>query len=274
MKENTLRLSSLPDLEVLAHYVEMDCHDPKNEYETHIHRECEIYVNLSGDVTFEVENRIYPIQRGSVILTRPYEYHHCIYHSEKLHRHYWILLGGADSPDLFRPFYDREKGEDNLIQLSEEALSRLCSHLDTLLDPSASPLTHRLSLLHVMQLLDGERDSAQGERFSTLPTDVTLALNYMDDHLREPVDWKDLTTHCFVSTNTLERHFKQALQITPSAMLRKKRLIHSARLLRQGATVSAACEESGFTDYSGYIATFRRFFGTTPLQYQKSFEKQ
>ena len=32
--------------------------------------ECEIYLNLSGDVSFEVENRIYPVSPGTVILTR------------------------------------------------------------------------------------------------------------------------------------------------------------------------------------------------------------
>ena len=274
MQRNRFSIDAMSGVEGFASYVEIDQFSPLNQNDTHIHKECEIYVNLSGDVTFEVENRIYPVQRGSVIITRPYEYHHCIYHSDKLHRHYWLLLDGLDSDDLFQLFYDREKGEHNLIRLSEDALGRLTVYLDSLLDPTADPLTHRLSLLHAMQILSDKRSKATPTPHTSLPDDVLRALRYMDDHLSEPIDWQALTASCFVSINTLERHFKQALQITPSAMLRKKRLILSAQLLRQGASVSDACEGSGFSDYSGYIAAFRLFFGTTPLQYRKSFQRQ
>lgn len=69
-------------------YVDIDSHSSLNQFEHHIHPECEIYLNLSGDVSFMVEDRIYPITAGSVIITRPHEYHHCIYHSDKRHRHY------------------------------------------------------------------------------------------------------------------------------------------------------------------------------------------
>ena len=56
-------------------HMNKDATSPLNHNESHIHKECEIYINLSGDVSFEVENHIYPISRGSVIITRPYEYH-------------------------------------------------------------------------------------------------------------------------------------------------------------------------------------------------------
>ena len=69
-------------------YLKIDATSPLNHNESHIHKECEVYINLSGDVSFEVENRIYPISRGSVIITRPYEYHHCIYRSNALHEYF------------------------------------------------------------------------------------------------------------------------------------------------------------------------------------------
>ena len=36
----------------------------------HTHNECEIYINVSGDVSFMVENNIYPISSGDIIITR------------------------------------------------------------------------------------------------------------------------------------------------------------------------------------------------------------
>jgi len=71
-------------------HLDIDAASSLNQNETHIHKECEIYLNLSGNVCFEVENHLYPISRGSVIITRPYEYHHCIYRSNARHEHFWI----------------------------------------------------------------------------------------------------------------------------------------------------------------------------------------
>lgn len=62
-------------------YIETDSKSIGNVFEQHVHDECEIYFNLSGDVSFMVEDNIYPITPGSAVITRPYENHHCIYHS-------------------------------------------------------------------------------------------------------------------------------------------------------------------------------------------------
>lgn len=116
------RKITLPEIskaECSISHVVIDVASPLNENESHIHRECEIYVNLSGDVSFEVENRIYPVSRGSVIITRPFEYHHCIYHSNQLHEHFWITFSAGASDAFLAMFYGRGKGKDNLIILNE-----------------------------------------------------------------------------------------------------------------------------------------------------------
>ena len=99
---------------------------------SHIHDKCEIYVNLSGNVSFMVEGQLYPIKRGSVIITRPLEYHHCIYHDFSPHEHFWILFSCAGNEPLFNAFFDRPAGTKNLIELSgveADALFDLCHTL-------------------------------------------------------------------------------------------------------------------------------------------------
>ena len=106
-------------------YVDIDSHSSLNQFEHHIHPECEIYLNLSGDVSFMVEDRIYPITAGSVIITRPHEYHHCIYHSDKRHRHYWILFSSENNEKWLKLFFDRPHGENNLLRIVPSKLNRL-----------------------------------------------------------------------------------------------------------------------------------------------------
>lgn len=268
-----INIPAMTEADLFVNYVEIDRESPENQNETHIHRECEIYVNLSGDVNFEVENKIYRIERGSVIVTRPFEYHHCIYRSDALHKHYWILIDTPNSGELVDMIFSGDGTERNLIRLDEDELTRFSECVDKFFSEKPSKLGTGIAFLRLIDILSEHKETKASDSLSKdkLPRDVTLALNYMDVHLCEQITSEALAKHSFVSINTLERHFKEHLALTPFAMLRKKRLINSARLLRLGASVSEACERSGFFDYSNYIAAFRGFFGITPLKYKKNF---
>jgi len=272
MKRKNYTIAEMSEVDFQISYVDIDAQSPYNANESHIHKECEIYLNLSGDVVFEVENRIYPVSRGSVIITRPYEYHHCIYRSNELHEHYWITFSTEKEEEYLRIFFNREKGKDNLIILDEEELAEMSGALQVLLNDETNSLERRIHFLRMFHILSkGKREEAIGSMDGT-PEAVIKALHYMDEHLTEDISIQSLATAVNVSANTLERYFKDSLDITPFAMLRKKRLIYSMKYLRNGASVSEAATQSGFADYSNYIQLFRRQFGMTPLQYKKKFE--
>ena len=79
-----------------------------------------------------------------------------------------------------------------------------------------------------------------------------------------------ITPH--TSVNTLERHFRASLGITPCEFLRIRRLTKARELLGKGLSVQETSDACGFSDYSHFIALFRRRFGITPLQYRRSRE--
>ncbi len=273
MTGTTFSLGEMSKVDFSIRYTEMDPGASQKHHDTHVHKECEIYVNLSGNVSFEVENHIYPISRGSVIITRPFEYHHCLYHSNDRHDHFWIIFSADEKQEFLEMFFDREKGKNNLILLDEEQLNEACRLMTLLTDDKADSLSRRILFLQLMQVLRQSRTGTGAGVADTMPNDIVLALRFMDDHLTEDVDVVTLAAACNVSVNTLERHMKHTLGITPFAMLRKKRLIASLAWLREGDSVTEAALKSGFSDYSNYIQLFRKQFGLTPLQYQKKFER-
>ena len=272
MKTRSLTLPTVSAAEISVSHVDLDAGSTLNHNESHIHSACEIYLNLSGDVVFEVENRIYPIHRGSVIITRPYEYHHCIYLSEKRHEHFWITFSAAERDEFLKMFFSREKGKDNLILLDEKQLESLCRVLEGLLRNEMDRLQQRIDFLRIFQILSAGKSEEHTLSSSQLPGDVALALRFMDDHLAEELDMGAIAAACSVSVTTLERHFKDAFHSTPFAMLRKKRLFCSMEHLRKGDSVAEAALKSGFSDYSNYIQLFKKQFGITPLCYKKKFE--
>jgi len=273
MKTKVFTLSAMSDVDFSISYVDLENSFNINENESHIHKECEIYLNLSGDVSFEVENKIYPISRGSVIITRPYEYHHCIYHSDECHKHYWITFSAGQDDELLNLFFKREKGVDNLILLNEAELSETCDLLNEMLSDNTDLLKRRINFLKVIYILNSGKRTVYAESIDGISDDTIRALQYMDEYLTEDITIKDITRECNISQSTLERRFKEDLDASPFAVLRKKRLIASMEYLRTGDKVFEAAYKSGFSDYSNYIHLFKKQFGMTPLQYKKKFEE-
>lgn len=229
----------------------------------HFHPELELYVHLEGNVSFMVEDTVYPVRRGNIVLSRPYEYHHCIYHDTSLHRHYWILISCDGNSGLFAPL----SALGSRIVLSEENSRRLIGVCRTLYEKTEADAVERYHLFfRLLALL--RSGTADGED-ADLPADVLHAMAFIDAHMHTPLSVRQMAEAAHTSVNTLERHFRAALGITPYEFLRVRRLARARELLGQGLSVQEVSDACGFPDYSHFISLFRRRFGMTPLQYRR-----
>jgi len=271
MKERNEYFEPIQAFDMSAKYVETDFENHKNGIDSHVHPECEIYINISGDVSIIVEDRIYPVKRGDVVITRPFEYHHCVYHSNQLHRHFWILFSCSGNERLLDLFFKRKAGEKNLFVLSaenSEALINLCYSMLEDTDNGYKKYYYFFSLLDYLNSADC-LTSSDGE----YPPELLLAINYISDNFAYSISVSDIARASNVSVNTLERKFLSFFNMSPSVYLRKKRLANAVKMLSYGASVTEASEKSGFPDYSAFIAFFKKTYGITPLQYKKGLMK-
>ena len=268
VKESVQSYGAMSPFELQIRYVQTRREFDGNRYDSHVHPQCEIYINLSGDVSFMVENRIYPIFPGDIVITRPYDYHHCIYHSNDPHKHFWILFSAGGNESMFPRFFERSAGEGNLLSLPsdmQQELVELCRRMTEESCEGAEQMYRFFNLIRILNCAD----IVTQERAS-YSKDVQIALEYINDHFADPMTVSEIARAAHVSVNTLERHFFEVLHMSPSAYLKKKRLAHAAECLYGGKSVMESCIDSGFPDYSNFIATFKKAYGTTPLKYQKS----
>jgi len=234
----------------------------------HIHDFYEIYVNLNGDVSFRVENRVYPVRRGDVILTRPNEIHRCIYHGDCVHEHFCIWISGL-SPSLLgnTPFADRV-----LLSFSEEDREKLighCFHLYRCTQESDSPFSRERHFFSILDLICTGKQTAPA--LTNLPLAFTEILLYISRHAMEPgCNVTQLCQRFFISRSQLDRDFAAHFQTTPSAYIESCRLSEAKRLLQIGYPVQYTALHCGYTDASYFVTRFRKKFGVTPLQYRKS----
>lgn len=234
----------------------------------HKHDKCEIYINLSGDVSILVEDSIYPMERGCVCITRPGERHRCIYHNNGPHEHYWILFSPTGNEKLLNLFYSRPIGQNNLLILPFESSKKLISLCSSLISSKFDELKTQLDFWSIIYILSNNSQFIDMRSIQKFP-DVTLALNYINKHFTEAIDYKFLAANSNVSISTLERHFTVLFNTTPREYVKQQRLSYASELLKTGESVSDVALKSGFTDYSSFISFFKKQFGITPLKYQK-----
>lgn len=268
MTANNIKFKKIEPFRMKIEYTE-DTPDKINvDLEQHIHDECEIYVNFSGDVEFMVEDNIYPIQKGSVIITKPYEYHHCIYNSNKPHAHFWILFSCNGNEDLFDLFFERKSGKGNLLNFNledREELFEICYNLCE--EGKRDKLIHYADFFRLISFLKtkGTKTVEPIEH----PENISAALQFINTHFAESISVKDVAKAVHVSVNTLERWFEKSLKITPHSYIKNKRLSYAVKLLSKGETVTEVSSKCGFADCSSFISLFKKQYGITPLKYKQ-----
>lgn len=268
IKERKVRFDGVAPFGMEIRYIDILPDDPDNTYDHHIHEGCEIYVNITGDVSFMVEDKIYPVRSGSAIITRPYEYHHCIYHSNEHHEHLWMLFDGKGNEELLPIFYNRNVGENNLIELSEKQRDKVKELFERIIGKESSRVCEAADILRIIAILENA-DGETEELPESVPTDISRAVEFIGENLGNVFTVSQVAKAAHVSVNTLERRFLEVLKVTPSGYIKSRRLARAAELLPSCSSVGEVCEKCGFQDYSNFIAIFKKQFGITPLRFKK-----
>lgn len=273
MKNNIISFGRLEPFDFSICYNDGNVKKISQGLDQHIHEECEIYINLSGDVSFMVEDTIYPISSGSVIVTRPYEYHHCIYNSYEKHEHFWILFSSFGNEKLLDLFFNRKSGQGNLLILEDDEKEKMIELCHLMCEnENVSDITNTANFFTLISLLEKGKNPVL--KNNTSARDLKNVLNYISYNYINPMTIKEIATANNMSVNTLERKFLKSLKMTPSAYIKQKRLANAVRLLSEGESVTEASINSGFSDCSAFITLFKKQYGITPLKFKQKIENQ
>lgn len=96
------------------------------------------------------------------------------------------------------------------------------------------------------------------------------ALRIAELLLADPSDRRPLTQICKVAgagKRTVERLFQEDVGMTFGKWRQQLRLMQAMRLLAEGAKVTHAALESGYSTPSAFISMFRKSLGTTPARF-------
>ena len=235
----------------------------------HLHGYLELFYNIDSDVSFLVNDRLYPVARGEVVLSRPSDIHMCIYHRSGRHDHICLWIDG----DLTAPLFSFLNAESfcPLFHLEEHDSECLKKRLDALLESNrqGGELVETLHILEILSMLCRATSNSTKEEKHILPPALQAVVDDIHSNFAEISSVTELARAHYISTSTLARWFDTHLHISPREYLESRKLAHAMTLLRDGKSVTDACTRVGFSDCSYFIARFKKKFGETPMQYKK-----
>lgn len=233
--------------------------------DSHIHSCYEIYVNVSGDVSFLHADNIYMIKSGDVIFSEPGEVHHCIFGSPCIHEHYCLWFEATDGSSIID--FIKRNGIDGHIRLNEQNKQKLLSFFDNL-EKNGDVFEREVLFLDIVRLLREKETNFYSEQVS-IPGKMQKILEYVSESFLDIESVTDIAQKFHVSIPSVNRWFRKYLHLSPSELIRAKKLAYAEKLISNDCSVTEACFLSGFTDCSRFISLFKKNYGKTPLQYKK-----
>lgn len=254
--------------------------DVVRDIDLHHHNYYEVYLLISGDLSYQIEGKSYRLLPGDIVLLG----------TQELHRPF---LDGTAQPYERIVLWIKREYLDSL----SDGVSDLsgCFHqtnkLDVIRPPMELQQTIRNTLLKLIDALDYKGFGADLLRRSYL-TEVLVLLNnfciarqvefgievekstliesvisYISDHLDSEISLDGLSDQFYLSKYHLLREFKKHTGTTIHRYILQKRLILCRERMLMGIPLNAVCHQCGFGDYSNFFRAFKNEYGITPMQF-------
>lgn len=122
---------------------------------------------------------------------------------------------------------------------------------------------------HLIDLIVDQLETIQTVSLQLPNPSDSRALRVAGVLLSDPGDQRTLTQICKgigAGKRTIERRFQEETGMTFGKWRQQLRLMQAMRLLAEGAKVTHAAMEAGYSTPSAFISMFRRAWGTTPAR--------
>ncbi len=274
IKENISAIPPISSFDVQISYGDIQTNPKNGVFPEHTHDTYEIFVPISGNMSFVVRDNLYSLSYGDVLIIRPGEKHHSVF-LHKCHCKYYFLWF---SPDKSNPWLETALSIHgigcSLVCLKHDKRDAFLECCEKILcakskNASSSEFLSFFELVSILSTTGGNSSANQK------PSERNFAsiLDYISQNYNTPISATSVAEHFHITLKTLERQFQKYMADTPKNYLRVIRLTRASALLREGKNVTEVCFESGFRDCSRFIDSFKKYYGETPLQYRTKYMK-
>ena len=242
-----------------------------DNFQLHTHQEYEVYMFLEGSTKYVVEEKVYSLKAGDIIVIRKNELHRA-YH-EKNTRYgrmvFWISPdffvrnNCTEYEEIFLPSSGHygNKIDAELVHSSGlyDAIMRLKKYTKNF-EVGNTPISDSI-ITEILYLINRVHTFAY-EDISNEP--VNSIVKYINENYTSNIRLEDIAEKFFISKYHLCRIFKSATGLTVQGYIKQKRLSLARDLCSSGKSLSDAASMAGFGDYSGFYRTYVKEYGVKP----------
>lgn len=246
----------------------------------HIHDVYEIYMSQCSGIKFLVNDRIYELECGDVMLFANTDLHKVSVPPKSLYQRHVItfppqLLPREDRAELLACFNREDERMSHRIRMNAEAQNTFLALLKELEEEERQKdlkeMGQRLALCRILLFLNRIcRENPQTIPASLRSQDgrIRAVMEYVDMHYSRQITLDELSGLCYLNKHYLCRLFRRETGFCIQDYIVYRRLSAALTLLREGKSVSATAQLSGFQSDSYFITTFKKHFGVTPRRYE------
>lgn len=259
---------------------------PYNMQDKHYHPQYEIYYLLFGDRNYFIQDRVYNVQKGDLILINSNVLHKTVGGSSDLHERILIefdmsffdnFLINHNDPELLNIFnrdcnilrLDRSERKHvencffNVIQESKENLSKDNASITTL-------KVHFLELLVTINKIYDKTNTIEFVHPSELHKKISEIIAYINLNYMYDIGLDSVAEKFFISTAHLSRSFKKVTGFSFIEYLNNLRIKEAQKLLGETAlSISEIGKKIGYQNSTHFDRVFKSITGSSPREYRK-----
>lgn len=254
---------------------------------THTHDFYEIYIYLSGSVKLFIEDRIYKVKRGDIIVIPPFTIHQLLPISPDQAEHEYDRIYLYVSTACLSSF---QFNEHSLLQPIERAAKEKRYHFH-IADPTdferifdsmmaiyqnsktefyGKEMLNRAQILQSITLLNKHILSDIEPRKTThINPLIDEVLSYINEHYMESLTLESVAAHFYLNKYTLSKLFKKQTDRTLHNYILLKRISIAKQKITEGTAPSAVYYEVGFKDYSTFYRAFLKMEQISPKEFAR-----
>lgn len=237
----------------------------------HFHEQMEIYYLKKGEIAYFVDEAIYTVKEGDVIVLPPAVIHKTV-DTRQLPRHR-ILIN--------LPFGLLEELEEEGVPLwdsvsifhttNKERINRIFTELLEEYEGQRNPVLLKALMWELIVLLQRKTEiKSSVTQDSAHSKQVSEIIAYINQEYASDLTLQLLAERFFMNPSYLSRLFKKCTGLSFSDYLRKYRIKKALELMAGGRkNITEIAMDVGFHSTNHFCKTFRELIHESPLQYRK-----
>ena len=247
-------------------------YNKKESNPPHTHKDLfEIFMLINGDVDYVIEGNRFHVNPYDIVLVNNDELHRSVVNNNSTYE--FVLLSinldffvKNNCNDFTDMIFNRKSGSNNIIPAEtviSSGLYDIYTNLEKYTHEDPVCLTVVKSII-IEFLYNLNKQVIKTSDSNYNQKNIKNIIQYINEHLTENLSLDVIANHFFLTKPYLCKTFKANTGFTIKNYVSYKRIVLVRELYSSGMTISGACIQAGFNDYSSFYRTFTKIMHEPP----------